>query len=139
MDGHINLRSVAYILFFFAAFASTKCTTDGYYVGFNFHLFSFYFGKHFRWEEFPDLNMTGSLWCPVIHLSIRGYAYRFMLYNFDELAELISHNTLIEPYIRQQFIDYVNARKQQSAIFKMLPTIIFYTAVFIFIVIVKYF
>jgi len=120
------------IIWLLGASLNFKCTSTGFYKGFNFYFFSFYFKKHNRWEELPHLEIY-SLWFTYGMLLNTGisYCFRCAFSNFDKLAELISHNTLIEEKTRQSFINYVNMRKQQSVIRKILPTILFFVVLYV--------
>jgi hypothetical protein len=126
------------IVFLFVLFGSLKCTSSGVYVGLNFYFCCIYRNKCVKYEKWPDLSIFGGFWTYMI--SFTGYTHgsfpRNMISNFDAWAELISRNTHIKSRNRQQFIDYVNVRKQQSKISKMLPTIIVIT---VFFIIIKYF
>jgi len=97
----------------FAFLFTCKCSTTGYYWGVKFFSFSFY----------PKIKLNGYRWEKIRYLDI-GNLLRCVMSNFDELAELISRNKLIERETRQRFIDYVNKRKQQTN--RLLPQIIEY-------------
>jgi hypothetical protein len=109
------------ILFLLMAFANFKCTSTGSCRGFDFYFFNFYLNECLRWEKFPYLDIQNlGFSCGVSWNTPISLFFRFMVTNFDEMAELISRNTLIKSEIRQSFVDYVNARKQQSIIYRIL-------------------
>jgi hypothetical protein len=128
-----NFLTLVVIVFFILVHISFKCTSTSFSRGLNFYFFKIYHKKRFRWDSYPCFDFD-NLWitaCIDYSRVYRGQFYRCITYNFDKLAELLSHNTHIEPYVREKLIDYVNMRKQQSVIRKILPTILFFLVLFV--------
>ncbi|MDR2999901.1 MAG: hypothetical protein LBU89_01440 [Fibromonadaceae bacterium] len=135
-----NFITLLMIAIFLIAHMGFKSTSTGYFGCLNFYFFKICRKKFFRWDSYPYFRFDNSL--GIVSISYGPFAfsqfYRFWTYNFDELAELLSHNTHFESYVRRDFIDYVNMRKQQSKIRKILPTIVFFIVLFAIIFGIKY-
>ncbi|MDR2578870.1 MAG: hypothetical protein LBC70_08730 [Chitinispirillales bacterium] len=126
------LMLVGFIIYFLGLQLSFRCTSTGFCCGFDFYFFNFYSKIH-RWEELRYLEIYPICFTYGILLDTPvSYCFRFVLSNFDKMAELISQNPHIKQKTQQQFINYVNMRKQQSVIRKILPTVLFFIVLYVF-------
>jgi hypothetical protein len=119
------------IISFLAVHLSSKCTVAGYYKGIDCYFFRFYTNRCIYWENVTELGIHESTWSWLWSYEIGYYSSDFFIIrclysNFDKVAEIISYNTHINSKIRQEFITYVNMRKQQSNWIWILPKIIEY-------------
>ncbi|MCL2182854.1 MAG: hypothetical protein FWB85_05220 [Chitinispirillia bacterium] len=130
ITGHTNISAAlggSFVCLLLASL-SFKCTSTGYCRGLNFYLFSVYSKKYQFWEKFNHLSIDNLWWTYSISLGYGSYGIlRCVFSNFDELAELISRNTVIKEDIRQQFVNYIDNRKREGIISRIFlrPTVFF--------------